>query len=337
MTQVALTLQTPAGPFVFTAAEVPEHIRHGGTQALSIDRMIGGRRIVRPMGPDEDDITFSGLFAYQGTARSDFLDSVRRRGDLCTLTWDNRRMLVVVSAYRPDYRKPYEIGYTITLSVVSNQTGLLDSVPAVTPAQQLTSDMATLTQKTGCLGNSTLSSIASGIGSALSTMQQAVQPIAQGLKPVTGAVGQAAQCVDQIANQVQTATAAVAVPIAQLLSNTQALITNTETAISGAASFGGIVPGNPVAQSVGTYLTQLNSVAQLPALYEIQALAMRMQANLALVGASATSKMVTVGGGTLYDVAAQQYGDGTRWSDIAQANGLTDPALSGIQTLSIPQ
>lgn len=337
MSQVVLTLQTPAGAFVFTAAEVPEHIRHGGAQALSIDRLIGGRRIVRPMGPDEDDITFSGVFAYQGTARSDFLDSVRRRGDLCTLTWDNRRYLVVVAAYRPDYRKPYEIGYAITLSVVSNQTGLLDSVPAVTPTQQLASDMATLTQKTGCLGNSALSSITDGIAAALSSMQQAVQPIAQGLKPISGTAGQAAQCADQVANQVQTATAAVAAPIAQLLANTQALITNTETAISTAASFGGMLPGNPAAQSVGTYLSQLNSVTQLPALYEIHAIASRMQGNLALVGASTTAKTVTVGGGTLYDVAAQQYGDGTQWGKIAQANGLTDPVVSGIQTLTIPQ
>lgn len=331
-----LTLDTPGGPFVFTGAEVPQHIRHGGTQALSVDRMIGGRRIVRPLGPDDDDISFSGLFAYQGTARSDFLDSVRRRGDLCTLTWDNRRMLVVVAAYRPDYRKPYQIGYSITLKVVSDETALLDSVPAVTPAQQLKADMATLSNLTGCLGNATLSGFAASISSALSSMQGVMQPIAQGLQPITSIVGQAAGCANQIAGQIQSATAAVAAPIAQLLANTQALITNTETAISTAASFGGIIPGNPVAQSVGTYLSQVNSIAQLPALYEIQSVAARMQANLALTGASATAKTVTVGGGTLYDVAAQQYGDGTRWTDIAQANGLTDPTLTGIETLVIP-
>ena len=336
MTTVALTLQTPAGAFVFTGAEVPERIRHGGTQALSIDRMIGGRRIVRPMGPDEDDITFSGIFAYQGTARSDFLDSVRRRGDLCTLSWDNRRMSVIVSAFRPDYRKPYEIGYTITLSVVSNQTALVNAVPAVTPAQQLAVDAGSLAQKSACLGNSTLSVISSSVSSALTAMQQVMQPVAGGLKPITAAVGQAAACAGQIANQVETATAAVAAPIAQLLANTQALITNTETAISEAASFGGILPGNPVAQSVGTFLSQVNSIAQLPAIYEIQSVAGRMQSNLALANPAASAKTVTVAGGNLYDVAAKQLGDATRWTDIAKANGLTDPQLSGINTLQIP-
>jgi nucleoid-associated protein YgaU len=38
----------------------------------------------------------------------------------------------------------------------------------------------------------------------------------------------------------------------------------------------------------------------------------------------------------LYDVAAQHYGDGSKWQAIAQANGLTDPNLTGINTLTIP-
>ncbi|MHB8914417.1 MAG: hypothetical protein ACYC4K_01240 [Thiobacillus sp.] len=333
---ITLTLETPAGPFVFTGAEAPQHIAHGGSQALSRDRLIGGRKIVRALGPDESDISFSGIFAYQGTARSDFLDSLRRRGDVCTLTWDNRRMLVIISEYQPDYHKPYQIGYSITFCVVSNETALLDSVPAVTPAQQLKSDLATLNQKSACLANPVLAGISSTITGALTAMQGVMQPIAGGLQPISSTIGAAAQCADQIANQIETATAAVAAPIAQLLANTQALITNTETAINEAATFGGIVPGNPVALSVGKYMTQLNQVTQLPAIYEIQSVGYRMQSNLALSQSAATPKTVTVGGGTLYDVAAAQYGDGAKWQTIAAANNLTDPALTGIQTLTIP-
>lgn len=331
-----LTLETPAGPFVFTDAEVPEHIPHGGTQALSIDRMIGGRRIVRPMGPDEDDISFSGLFAYQGTARSDFLDSVRRRGDLCKLTWDNRIFQVIIASYHPDYRKPYEVAYTITFTVVSNDTGLLDAVPPVTPYQQLQVDMAQLSCQTNCLGDSTLSGFASSISAALDAMQDAMRPVAAGLKSITDTVSAAGDCMGDVANQIQSATAAAAAPIAQLLAATQKLITNTETAISTAASFGGVIPGNPVALSVGNYLSNVNKIIQLPALYEIQSVAQRMQANLALASASGTAKTVTVAGGNLYDVSAAQYGDANRWTDIAAANGLSDPSMSGINMLTIP-
>ena len=45
---------------------------------------------------------------------------------------------------------------------------------------------------------------------------------------------------------------------------------------------------------------------------------------------------LTVCGGTLFDVACRQLGDAALWSIIAQLNGLTDPWLSGIVTLSLP-
>lgn len=331
-----LTLQTSAGPFVFTGAEVPAHIVHGGTQAISVDRLIGGRKIARPMGPDEDSITFSGIFAYQGTARSDFLDSVRRRGEQCTLTWANRRMIVLVQHYAPDYIKNYQVGYTITLFVVRNESALVDSVPAVTPAQQLQVDSAHLNNLSACSGNATLSAGAAAIGSALTALQTAVQPIAKGLQPVTSLIGQAANCAAAVTNDIVTTAATIAAPIAQLLANSQALITNTENAISSAVSFGGVVPGNPLAQQVGGYMSQLNSVVQLPAIYEINSVAARMQSNLALTTNPVSSKTVTVGGGTLYDVAAQHYGDATQWTRIAAANNLTDPQLTGVNTLQIP-
>jgi L-ascorbate metabolism protein UlaG (beta-lactamase superfamily) len=47
-------------------------------------------------------------------------------------------------------------------------------------------------------------------------------------------------------------------------------------------------------------------------------------------------RVVTVVGGTLFRVAAEQLGDATQWIRIAQANGLSDPMLSGVVTLRIP-
>ena len=39
---------------------------------------------------------------------------------------------------------------------------------------------------------------------------------------------------------------------------------------------------------------------------------------------------------TLFRVAAEQYGDATQWWRLARANGLSDPVLPGLVTLSIP-
>ncbi len=46
--------------------------------------------------------------------------------------------------------------------------------------------------------------------------------------------------------------------------------------------------------------------------------------------------MITVAGGDLYRLALARYGDATQWWRIAQANGLTDPVLTGPATLTIP-
>ena len=47
-------------------------------------------------------------------------------------------------------------------------------------------------------------------------------------------------------------------------------------------------------------------------------------------------RTITVTGGNLFQLAAQQLGDATQWIRIAQANGLSDPMLSGLVTLRIP-
>jgi L-ascorbate metabolism protein UlaG (beta-lactamase superfamily) len=47
-------------------------------------------------------------------------------------------------------------------------------------------------------------------------------------------------------------------------------------------------------------------------------------------------RRITVTGGNLFQVAAQQLGDATQWIRIAQANGLSDPMLIGVVTLNVP-
>jgi hypothetical protein len=45
---------------------------------------------------------------------------------------------------------------------------------------------------------------------------------------------------------------------------------------------------------------------------------------------------ITVVGGNLFRISAEQLGDATQWVRIVQLNGLNDPMLSGVQTLLIP-
>jgi nucleoid-associated protein YgaU len=48
------------------------------------------------------------------------------------------------------------------------------------------------------------------------------------------------------------------------------------------------------------------------------------------------ARTVTVTATTLFHVAAAQYGDASQWWRIARANQITDPRISGVTTLTIP-
>ncbi len=45
---------------------------------------------------------------------------------------------------------------------------------------------------------------------------------------------------------------------------------------------------------------------------------------------------ITVAGGNLFQIAAQQLNDASQWIRIAQLNGIDDPVLTGVVTLLIP-
>lgn len=47
-------------------------------------------------------------------------------------------------------------------------------------------------------------------------------------------------------------------------------------------------------------------------------------------------RVIPVAGGTLFGVAAATLGDATQWVRIAALNGLSDPWLDGLVTLTIP-
>ena len=331
---VTLSLVTPNGTFTFTGAEVPERINFGGAHLLDVQKMIGGRRRINAMGADDEPLQWSGLFlAASAVSRARFLDSVRREGLQCTLSWDELRYTVVVAEFHADYKYPFKIPYWIRFEVIEDQTATVDSVPAITPAQALSSDLARMNTLSNCIGDSTLNGLIGNLGSAMSAVQEAVQPIANGLKAVTSFIAGVANCADAIVNTVESAVTSVAAPLLAVTSRVQSMIATGENVIANTA---GVVAGAPAATNVYNALSKANSALQLPELYELRSLCGRMQTNLPLVSTPTSAKTITVGGGNLYAIAAQQYGDAQRWTDIANANGLSDPMLTGINTLIIP-
>lgn len=329
-----LTLDTPNGSFVFQDAEVPDSIRFGGAQLLAVEKMLGGRRRINAMGADDDPLGWSGLFLYSSAlARARFLDSVRREGLQCTLSWDALRYQVVVRQFHADYKYPFKIPYSILFEVIEDETATVDSVPAITPAQTMATDMARMGTLSNCIGDSTLNGLVGSLQSAMSAISAAAQPIANGLKAVTAFVAGVANCADQVINSVESAAAAVISPLAAVATHVQYLISSAEGIL---ANGSGVLPGIPAPTAIYKTLASVNSAVQLPELYEMRSIVARMQINAPLLTTPTSAKTITVGGGDLYTIASQQYGDAGRWIDIAKANGLTDPVLTGINTLTIP-
>lgn len=123
-------------------------------------------------------------------------------------------------------------------------------------------------------------------------------------------------------------------PLAAAQARVLTLIAAGNDTIAGVQGFGGIVAGAAPGVSATALTAQLEATQQLTALYQLRALLGRMGANLSAITASENT--ITVAGGNLFQIAAAQYGDATDWTAIAAANGLTDPVIQGVETLTIP-
>lgn len=71
-------------------------------------------------------------------------------------------------------------------------------------------------------------------------------------------------------------------------------------------------------------------------LYTMQYFLQRIEANLSIINAPPNSVVITVVNVTLFQLAAQYYGDATQWPVIANANNLRDPMILKPTKLIIP-
>ena len=138
----------------FQGFEIPDSIKAGGAQSLFKHKYPGGTRTIDSMGPDDSDISWSGIF-LDGTAqdRCKQLDIIRRQGKQIVLTWAGYQYLVVVQSFEWDFKRFWNIPYTITLAVVQDRTQ-----PSQTAApnidSQITSDSNQATKDASSMSDS---------------------------------------------------------------------------------------------------------------------------------------------------------------------------------------
>ena len=131
--------------------EVPTSVSFGGKQRLVVHKLSDGRRIVEPLGPDDDDLTFRGIFTGRSAvtdARA--FDELRLSGETVWLSWGTFGQRVIVKIFRAKFQSPWWIPYQLVCTKVDQpQFGIPFGIIA---AALLPSDIASTIAAAGHLG-----------------------------------------------------------------------------------------------------------------------------------------------------------------------------------------
>jgi hypothetical protein len=145
------TDQLILGGIAFDNWSTPERMPFGGKQAMAVHKLPGGSRVVDTLGPDENDIMFTGQIYNNGAyGVADELDSMRIAGAQVPLTFAGRFYLVIIAEVHADIRRfPQLVEYHINCLVVqNNMAGPLGAIVS-TVSSLVTSDMATALSLSG--------------------------------------------------------------------------------------------------------------------------------------------------------------------------------------------
>jgi hypothetical protein len=254
---VTLTL----GGVVFADFEVPENINFGGQQMLNVHKLPGGTRVIDDMGPDDDDIRWSGRFrGSSAEQRALLLDYMRRQGKPVLLTWSLHRFQVVIHEFKPDFRQSYEIPYSISCTVLLDEAQAIASA-AIGFVESMASDMVNALGLSGVISDNTVKTGVAAVATAFSNYQAGVP------------------------NTTNAIAGASALAEGPLLNGLQASIADASSAVKtaiGAISFNTtpVAAGSPstMAQSL---TTAANSLGSLSNLYQIASVIGRMGVNTA--------------------------------------------------------
>lgn len=294
------------GPFQFSALEIPDSIRTGGSQQLVTHQLVGGTRVVQSMGRCDDPLEWEGLF-FGSTAldRSRGLDAIRIAGTLQRLTWSQYNYLIIVKEFHADNRRRFEIPYRIVCEVVSDLTAPASSVGTPPVDYAIQDDAASALGLAGLIGDGTLLRL---------------------MNTLVGSVGVVSSFTHASNSTISTVTQPLLAALAQVTT-----LTNVANANVMQTSFAGV---DGSAGAAAALASQTTNMQQLNNLKQMGNLLGRMGNNLGLINAS--PQTIATAGDNLFRIATQAYGDPTAWTGIAKANDLTDPYIVGPDVLTIP-
>lgn len=307
------------GDFEFRDYEVPRSISFGGAQRLAVHELVGGTRVVDAMGRQDHPLEWQGRFQGQdATPRARYLDFLRIQGKPLELTWWEFRYRVVIAEYEAEFERFYQIPYRIRCVVVE--------------------DLASPTRA------STLDSIDSAIRDGVTQSKSFIEQLSDGIRSTVEAVmapvEAAISVVNDIANASQAVISSILTPLADAQQTVQQLIASVGNTVQNVTTVGGLFPNSPLARNANNLIQEAIAITDLANLTQLNGVLGGMNTNLNTlrgVGSGLEAvNTVTTAAGNLFGLAGRLYGDATRWTGLAEANGLTDPQLEGVNTLNVP-
>ncbi|QEL18712.1 hypothetical protein [Limnoglobus roseus] len=243
------------GGIVFAGFEIPETINFGGQQMLVTHKQPGGKRVIDAMGPDDDDVHWSGRFRGDSAEeRALLLDFMRRAGKQLLLTWSLNRYQVVIRDFKADFHQPFEIPYSITCQVVTNETQVIAEA-IVGFIEAMAGDLAEAVGLSSVIASSTISTAVGAVATAFTNYQAGVPATTNAL------AGATAVAEGPLLASLQTSITSAQATTQGVISTTTAGINTAPVSAGGSPSImGGLLSSGASGFSQLGNLYQLNSV-----------------------------------------------------------------------------
>ncbi len=249
------------GPFEFADFAVPNELPFGGAQKMTVHKMPGGGRVIDCMGPDDQDIAWSGrFFTPDALAMAQTLNALRTAGKPLPYSNGVESRTVVISEFRATVHKFNWIEYEIVVVPADTGAGAAgggDSVTSLISSDFLSAassiGLGGITAGLGSLGGLVsglggLSGIAGlagigGIASGLGALGGIASTVASGISSFSGAAS-------NLASFAQSGASAIESVVKQGLAITSSAesflaapgqILDMIDPIGNAASFGGVL------------------------------------------------------------------------------------------------
>lgn len=126
---MSLLIELKLENFVFNGLEVPSSVQAGGVQALAIQKIIGGKRVISSLGTNDNNIAWSALFmGVDAKERANYLDTLQRAGKPVMLTFSTYRFNVFIQNFSFKILSYNRLPYQISLAVIEDLTKPITTV-----------------------------------------------------------------------------------------------------------------------------------------------------------------------------------------------------------------